>query len=261
MSESIDSTHYQVALTNGQVLTAFGVLLGCILAAFFAGVWIGRGATGNELMQVANARAEEPDAKQFNFFSGDSPADEPAAGSADEASTPESTRPARTAAKPVAKAPEPKRVAPTQRSSEPAATAAASPARAETPPPEPMRRTGAVPSSAPSTPEAAPAAQPAAEPPPAKAETAVAASAPAQATADGFLIQVFASADQSKAQALVDKLVDADFNAFLAPTDTPGSEVYRVRVGPLPSREVAQRQAAEMKRRWGLESWISPSGA
>ena len=42
MSEIHEETHYQLALTNRQVLTAFVILLGCLFVAFFAGVRIGR---------------------------------------------------------------------------------------------------------------------------------------------------------------------------------------------------------------------------
>jgi len=42
LSEFHEETHYQIALTNRQVLTAFVILLGCLFVAFFAGVRIGR---------------------------------------------------------------------------------------------------------------------------------------------------------------------------------------------------------------------------
>jgi len=37
-----ESSYYEIALTNRQVMTVFVVLLLCVVAAFFSGVWIGR---------------------------------------------------------------------------------------------------------------------------------------------------------------------------------------------------------------------------
>ena len=44
VSNSHEPSYYEIALTNRQVLVAFVILLCCVLAAFFAGVWIGRGS-------------------------------------------------------------------------------------------------------------------------------------------------------------------------------------------------------------------------
>ena len=48
MSSEHESSYYEIALTNRQVLTIFVVLLTCLVAAFLSGVWIGRrdGAEG-----------------------------------------------------------------------------------------------------------------------------------------------------------------------------------------------------------------------
>ena len=44
-----EPSYYEIALTNRQVVVAFVILLACLLAAFFSGVWIGRGARELEL--------------------------------------------------------------------------------------------------------------------------------------------------------------------------------------------------------------------
>jgi DedD protein len=73
LSADHESSYYEIALTNRQVLTIFVVLLTCLVAAFLSGVWIGR-RDGTELLQ--EAVTGEPPAEQataqmteLNFFS------------------------------------------------------------------------------------------------------------------------------------------------------------------------------------------------
>src|SRR6202158_3509256 len=42
VSSSHEPSYYEIALTNRQVVVAFVILLTCVVAAFFSGVWIGR---------------------------------------------------------------------------------------------------------------------------------------------------------------------------------------------------------------------------
>jgi len=42
VSGSHEPSYYEIALTNRQVVVAFVILLTCVVAAFFSGVWIGR---------------------------------------------------------------------------------------------------------------------------------------------------------------------------------------------------------------------------
>ena len=71
MNQGHEETHYQIALTNRQVLIAFGSLLGCLFVAFFAGIWIGRGATAPPTSSTGEGAAAEVDAAAdgFEFFS------------------------------------------------------------------------------------------------------------------------------------------------------------------------------------------------
>jgi hypothetical protein len=102
-----------------------------------------------------------------------------------------------------------------------------------------------------------------APPPPANAAVRPAASAPATAdktaaSSDALHIQVLATADQAKAQALVARLVGAGFKAYIAPSDEGGRTVYRVRVGPITDRALATKSGAGAQVPLGLDSWISP---
>ena len=72
-------------------------------------------------------------------------------------------------------------------------------------------------------------------PPPAP-PAAAAAAQPAAAAESGFHIQVLATSDRDKADALVARLVDADFKAFIVPSNEGGRTMYRVRVGPFSDR-------------------------
>ena len=74
MSASHEPSYYEIALTNRQVLTVFVVLLVCVVAAFFSGVWIGRrGGVETARAEVAQAEqpavAEEATLKELRFFS------------------------------------------------------------------------------------------------------------------------------------------------------------------------------------------------
>ncbi|MCB1009106.1 MAG: SPOR domain-containing protein [Acidobacteria bacterium] len=72
-SESSEPSYYEVALTNRQVLIAFVALLTCLVAAFFSGVWIGRGDPNEHAAPTTAARATpspEPQLDQLSFFSG-----------------------------------------------------------------------------------------------------------------------------------------------------------------------------------------------
>jgi len=43
VSDYDEPSYYEIALTNRQVMVAFVIVLGCLVVAFLAGVWVGRG--------------------------------------------------------------------------------------------------------------------------------------------------------------------------------------------------------------------------
>ncbi len=73
MSADHESSYYEIALTNRQVLTIFVVLLTCLVAAFLSGVWIGRRDGGEGALQAsAGEPPADPETAQMtelNFFS------------------------------------------------------------------------------------------------------------------------------------------------------------------------------------------------
>jgi cell division septation protein DedD len=73
LSSEHESSYYEIALTNRQVLTIFVVLLTCLVVAFLSGVWIGRGDGAEAPLQVAEDVAPEEQATaqmtELNFFS------------------------------------------------------------------------------------------------------------------------------------------------------------------------------------------------
>jgi DedD protein len=302
VNDSSEATHYQIELTSRQVLAALVLLLVCLFASFFAGVWIGRNAeadsAANELARVDEvARGGE----RFDFFSktgapqGGAP--EPAGAAADEArpdaaDVPDASARAALDQDDFGPDPDDAELGITEgdqaamTGTDPgdlfAGSDAVAPSGDELAPPEEMGRGG------PTTPtgdgpgrrrrataRAAEEASAAAggENPPAATDqppsgtgaaatggktAAVPAAKPAAAAESGFHIQVLATSDRDKAEALVSRLIDADFKAFIVPSTEGSRTMYRVRVGPFSDRAIAAGKAQELESRWGLDSWISP---
>ncbi len=73
MHEPHEDSYYEVALSHRQVVWVFVVLLGCVVAAFLAGVWIGQQQEG-AARTLAVAAAQEPaerggrELEELNFF-------------------------------------------------------------------------------------------------------------------------------------------------------------------------------------------------
>ena len=89
-----------------------------------------------------------------------------------------------------------------------------------------------------------------------KVETAVQAptqvSAPAQAGAqspklEGFAVQVGAFKDEDKLKQARDKLAAAGISHFVERRDTPNGPLNRLRAGPYPTREAAEKGLAAVK--------------
>jgi cell division septation protein DedD len=292
VSDSTEATHYQIELTSRQVLAALVVLLVCLFAAFFSGVWIGRNAEASSAAsELARVDEVSRGGERFDFFSktgtphtaGTGPS-----GAATDATQPgDPDFPSSSAGAPIDQGdfgpdPDDAELDPVEgdrasmTDADPDALfegdEAGAPIDDELAPPEEMGRGGrrrraaareeeearvaaAESEPATATDAAAPvgSARPtAAAPPPATAAK------PAAAAESGFHIQVLATSDRGKAEALVARLVDADFKAFIAPSTEGGRTMYRVRVGPFSDRTIAAGKAQELKSRWGLDSWISP---
>jgi DedD protein len=99
----------------------------------------------------------------------------------------------------------------------------------------------AAPTPSPAAPVAAPPEAPAAKidaksPP---AAPAAAATASAQAVSDGFAVQLAAYSDDKGANALASRLKRSGYPAYTEPLKTSRGTLWRVRVGPYPSRDAA----------------------
>jgi len=147
----------------------------------------------------------------------------------------------------------------------------------ELPEPTPETRVAAPPPLGARDPEAAPAAvsappadsstdssagsaAPAAAPPePSAADEASApprGSAAEPAAAAGFSVQVGAFSDRSAAGGLEQRLEQGGLPTFVTGAASEGPQRWRVRVGPVPTREEAERLAGRLKREHGLPTWV-----
>lgn len=255
MSESREPSYYEIALTSRQAFTAFVLLLVCLLAAFFAGLWVGRGA----MLEATTASLEGPSAvtggeeepvEELKFFS---EADEPVAASGE--------------------APEEPRLQPAAREEETLLeqlaaqdTGTAGP-RAEDRPP-PRRRTPKAGRTAPppapvpetaSTPAPKPKPEPRESPPPSASQPAPAAGAPP--VEGDVVIQVFSSADQAQASRVLERLRGDGYAAYVEPVQENGQTLFRVRIGPFASKEAAEPVAATVRSKHHLDTWITRVGS
>ena len=73
-----------------------------------------------------------------------------------------------------------------------------------------------------------------------------------------MVIQVFSSADKDQADKVRDRLVSAGLTAFLSPIAKNGQTMYRVRIGPFPSRPAAETVAEKVRKEHKLDTWITP---
>ena len=73
-----------------------------------------------------------------------------------------------------------------------------------------------------------------------------------------MVIQVFSTADKEQADKVRDGLVHAGFTAFLSPIAKGGQTMYRVRIGPFPSRTAAEPVADKVRKERKLDTWITP---
>ncbi len=86
---------------------------------------------------------------------------------------------------------------------------------------------------------AAPATTQPAATQPSATKPAPATAASAASSGAGFVVQVGSFSKQENAASLKDRLAASGFPAFVEATGAKGKEIYRVKVGPRPSREAA----------------------
>jgi DedD protein len=103
--------------------------------------------------------------------------------------------------------------------------------------------------------ETKPQPKPEAMPKPAPKATAV----DRESGTDGFIVQVAALSNAQKAKMLKGRIADSGLRAYTEVVKTARGEVTRVRVGPYPSKEAAQKAADELKK-LGLSGVVAPRG-
>ncbi len=247
MSDPYERSYYEIALTNGQVLVALGMLLGCLFGAFLSGMWVAKKAMDRSPAPVHAAAVVGEDAesdKGFEFFGGAAGPGAAAAGASASLPTPERSAPQ--AVVPLA-AGQPGPLAeglPVAAEAAPAMTPASS-------------ESSVAEDGEPRVAAGQPAAgQPAANQPAAGAPPVAAGGSPTDLE-QVAVIQVFSSNDQQQASQLLGRLRGAGYRAFQSPVTVDGRTMYRVRVGPFDSRAEAQVEAEKIKRIFKLDTWIT----
>ena len=221
MNEADESSYYEIALTNRQVLVAFIILLVCMLASFFAGLWAGRGgslsAPGDPVTALAEeAGLEDQGLEEFTFFS-----------EAEDQESPD--------LKELVDDPNPN-------------TTLVEDVGGKLPAAETEKKAGR--SRSRKVPEAPPEAQNPAIP------RATARKAPPP-DSSALHIQVFSSREVRQARKVLRQLLDAGYGAFMSPVEVDGETMYRVRIGPFADRAAAEKAAAQVRGRFRLDTWIT----
>jgi len=287
VSNSHEPSYYEIALTNRQVIVAFVLLLLCLIAAFFSGVWIGResGARLAAEQMVRNApppeeKKEGQNLEELQFFDQNkkgkggkaaadtrqpepAPAPAPPAAAQSTAQVTQATPPKTAAGTDPTLGNDlgedteaaPRGPKPTPAMPPPSPT----PAKHQKPTPVPTPAKAGTPA-----PEKVAQAKPAAETPAASApsaaktpkKTAEAAAEPAHA-AGQVVIQVFSSAEKDQAVRIRDRLVGGGQSAYLSPVEVAGRTMYRVRIGPFNSRDQAQKVAEQVRKGYKLDTWVT----
>jgi cell division septation protein DedD len=323
VSGTHEPSYYEIALTNRQVVVAFVILLTCVVAAFFSGVWIGResaaraqerlallgrgtvldggaagapGSPGSPGSSTATdkGKPEGQALQEFKFFA--DPHHRPDAGAkagtgAAGTAGAKGTRavPATAAGgdeddSPASAAPAPSKSTTTSASATPALQVperraagrgdggpagrstlagdlshrggnSAARAQAGTASEAPADATAA---SAPITAAKRTRRDSATPPGQATSGASSAGAAAASGAVGDLVIQVFSTADREQADKVRGGLVDAGFTAFLSPIAKGGQTMYRVRIGPFPSRSAAETVADKVRKERKLDTWITP---
>ncbi len=239
-----ESSYYEIALTNRQVVVAFVILLVCLLGSFFAGLWVGRGeveaAVGAPAEQQARA---DGGVEELPFFSG---------GELDSGGDAAAAEPAAPRRTPPTPAEDPAALRARREARERARKEAAA---AEATGPDLAGGEGpALGAEAP--PATPPASRKPAAPAPREAPAAAAPAAGAPAAA-GPVIQVLSTRDRAVAQKTLDRLRAGGERVFLSPVEVSGQTMFRVRLGPFADRAAAEKVAARVRRTYRLDTWIT----
>ncbi len=223
MSDPYEPSYYEIALTGRQVLVAFVVLLVCLVAAFFSGVWVGSDGGDGEERPVEIAREEadgEEPLQELSFFD-EQPMDRPR----DLEDVAREPRPDTTLLEDVD-------------GRDAAREESAAPGEADAEPAQPPDETAGASSDARETERSRPT--------------------PSGSLSTGdVVIQVFSSAEEPKAREVLSRLEKNGFRAFLSPLADGGRTFYRVRVGPFERRSDAEATAERLRRALGMETWIT----
>ena len=219
-------THYQLSFTAKQALLLFVLLIGALGVAYFLGLLMtglsGRPGGRNRLPRPVRRRPRRPSRSSSRA---------PCAG----------VSPGKGAAHPTAPAVTPSPAPPSSTSLAPAGpTATPGLQLFDDGPPAARRLTSA----------------PAQLPPRAKALSG----RPPEAAVSAFWVQALSANSEKEAHAKRDRLAAHGFPSTVVPGPGPHGRVYRVRVGPFPNRDEAQKAASKLKAREKLEPWIVPPG-
>jgi cell division septation protein DedD len=259
-----EPSYYEIALTNRQVVVAFVILLACLLAAFFSGVWIGRGGIeprGDQMVRAtppAQAAPEGHTLEELKFF-----ADRPNKKNKPEEKPDRSDRSEKSAETVAAPAPVP--TAEDAQESRPKAANSTLQQDLE-PSSQGSRGSGSrsskaspnsVVRSTPPTPVRPEPAEETARPEPVQSRPAERPSEKTSGAEGSVVIQVFASADQAEAGRVRDRLKKGGQAAFLSPLTVDGRTMYRVRIGPFTSRPKAQTVAEKVRKNFKLDTWLT----
>jgi cell division protein FtsN len=262
VSDSHEPSYYEIALTNRQVIVAFVILLVCLIAAFFSGVWVGRenGYRAAEQMARNTPPVEEEEKEgrnleELEFFESEqktaapqtppAPSEPAAPGEsstlaedvgAEEAASPEETAPDQPEGEEGDRKARREKRRQREEEERKEKERKAAERKAQERQVEPARR------------EPAPA--------PAPKTTAPAPAEPAR-SAGQVVIQVFSSPEKDQAERIRSQLVRGGQRAFLSPVEVAGRTMYRVRIGPFDSRGDAQKVAEQVRKGYKLDTWVT----